>query len=69
MLGSALAVDFVTEGRSLILAGKPGRGKTHVAIAIANRAIQYGFDAFFTTAPALIDDLSAAFAAASWHTR
>ena len=33
MLGSALSPDFVTEGRSLILAGKPGRGKTHLAIA------------------------------------
>ena len=63
MLGSALAPDFVTEGRSLILAGKPGRGKTHLAIAIAYRAIQNGFDAFFTTAAALIDDLSAAFRA------
>jgi DNA replication protein DnaC len=61
MLGSALAPDFVTEGRSLILAGKPGRGKTHLAIAVAYRAIQNGFDAFFTTAAALIDDLSAAF--------
>jgi DNA replication protein DnaC len=63
MLGSALAADFVTEGRSLILAGKPGRGKTHLAIAIAYRAIQNGFDACFTTAAALIDDLSAAFRA------
>jgi DNA replication protein DnaC len=63
MLGSALAADFVTEGRSLILAGKPGRGKTHLAIAIAYRAIQNGFDAYFTTAAALIDDLSAAFRA------
>lgn len=63
MLGSALAPDFVTEGRSLILAGKPGRGKTHLAIAVAYRAIQNGFDAFFTTAAALIDDLSAAFRA------
>jgi DNA replication protein DnaC len=61
MLGSALSADFITEGRSLILAGKPGRGKTHLAIAIAYRAIQNGFDAFVTTAAALIDDLSAAF--------
>jgi DNA replication protein DnaC len=63
MLGSALAADFVTEGRSLILTGKPGRGKTHLAIAIAYRAIQNGFDAFFTTAATLIDDLSNAFRA------
>jgi DNA replication protein DnaC len=63
MLGSALAPDFVTEGRSLIFTGKPGRGKTHLAIAIAYRAIQNGFDAYFTTAAALIDDLSNAFRA------
>jgi DNA replication protein DnaC len=60
-LGSTLAPDFVTEGRSLIFSGKTGRGKTHLAIAIAYRAIQNGFDAFFTTAAMLIDDLSAAF--------
>ena len=63
MLGSALSPDFITEGRSLILAGKPGRGKTHLAIAVAYCAIQNGFDAFFTTAATLIDDLSAAFRA------
>jgi DNA replication protein DnaC len=63
MLGSALAPDFVTEGRSLIFSGKPGRGKTHLAIAVAYRAIQNGFDAFFTTTATLIDDLSAAFRA------
>jgi DNA replication protein DnaC len=60
LLGSYLSADFVTEGRSLILSGKTGRGKTHLAIAIAYRAIQNGFDAVFTTAAALIDDLSRA---------
>jgi DNA replication protein DnaC len=69
MLGSALSPDFVTEGRSLILMGKPGRGKTHLAIAIAYRAIQNGFDARFTTAATLIDDLSAPFARDSWPMR
>jgi DNA replication protein DnaC len=59
-MGSFLSPDFVTEGRSLILYGKPGRGKTHLAIALAYRAIQQGFDAAFVTAAALIDALSAA---------
>jgi DNA replication protein DnaC len=60
LIGSYLSADFVTDGRCLVLSGKPGRGKTHLAIAIAYRAIQNGFDALFTTAAALIDDLSAA---------
>jgi DNA replication protein DnaC len=61
LLGSALSADFVTEGRSLVLLGKPGRGKTHLAVAIAYRAIQNGFEALFVTAAGLIDELSAAF--------
>ena len=60
LLGNYLGPDFVTEGRNLILMGKTGRGKTHLAIAFAYRAIQNGFTALFTTAAALIDDLSAA---------
>lgn len=60
LLGSSLSPEFVTEGRNLILLGKPGRGKTHLAVAIAYRAIQNGFDALFVTAAALIDELSAA---------
>ena len=35
MLGSYLAPEFVPSGAGLILHGKPGRGKTHLAIAIA----------------------------------
>jgi DNA replication protein DnaC len=59
-MGSLLSTDFVTGGHSVILEGKPGRGKTHLAIAIAYRALQNGFDALFVTAAALIDELSAA---------
>ena len=58
LLGSYLGPDFVTEGRSLILYGKTGRGKTHLAVAIGYRAIQNGFETLFTTAAKLIEDLS-----------
>lgn len=59
-MGSFLSPDFVTDGRSLILRGKSGRGKTHLAVAIAYKAIQNGFEARFVTAAALIDELSRA---------
>ena len=58
LLGSYLGPDFVTEGRSLILYGKAGRGKTHLAIAIGYRAIQNGFETLCTTAAELVEDLS-----------
>lgn len=58
LLGSYLRPDFVTEGRSLILYGKTGHGKTHLAVAIGYRAIQNGFETFFTTAAQLIEELS-----------
>ena len=58
--GSLLSPDFVTEGNSVILFGKTGRGKTHLAISLAYRAMQNGFDALFTNCAELIDDLSCA---------
>ena len=58
LLGSYFGPDFITEGRSLILHGKTGRGKTHLAVAIGYRAIQNGFETLFTTAAELIEELS-----------
>ena len=58
LLGSYLGPDFVHEGRSLILHGKEGRGKTHLAVAIGYRAIQNGFETLCITAAKLIEDLS-----------
>ena len=60
LLGTYLGPELVSEGRSLILGGASGRGKTHLAVAIAYRAIQNGYDARFTTAAQIIDELSAA---------
>ena len=47
LIAPYLAGDFAASGRNLILSGKSGRGKTHLAIAIAFRAIQSGADARF----------------------
>ena len=58
LLGSYLGPDFVTQGRSLILYGKAGRGKTHLAVAIGYRAIQNGFETLCTTAAELVEELS-----------
>src|SRR5580693_9384216 len=67
LLGSYLGPDFVTEGRSLILYGKAGRGKTHLSVAIGYRAIQNGFETLCITAAKLIEDLSNASAKGLLH--
>ena len=59
-LGPYLGSEFVTEGRNLILSGRPGRGKAHLGVALAYKAIQNDFEARFVTAAALIDELHAA---------
>lgn len=43
-----------------MLLGRPGRGKTHLAVGIAYKAIQNGFDARFTTLAALLNHLNKA---------
>lgn len=60
MLGSYLGPELVTEGRSAIFSGPSGTGKSHLAIAIAYRAIQHGYEARFVGADALIGELSRA---------
>lgn len=56
-LGRFLGPELVTEGRAVILLGQPGRGKTHLAIAFAYKAIQNGFEARFVTAATLLNEL------------
>lgn len=60
MLGSYCGHELVADGKCLVLHGKPGRGKTHLAIALAYKAILNGYDALFTTAADLIEDLHTA---------
>jgi DNA replication protein DnaC len=60
MLGSYLGPELVREGRSAVLSGPSGTGKTHLCIAIAYRAIQHGYEARFVSADALIGHLSRA---------
>lgn len=58
MVERALSLDFLREGRNLILLGPNGVGKTMISRNIAHAAVQAGYSALFRTASELIDDVS-----------
>ncbi len=46
--------NFIQEARNIVLAGNPGTGKTHLAIALGIKACLQDFTVFFTTIHALL---------------
>ena len=51
------SLDFIKNGQNVILAGSPGTGKTHLAIALGIKACMAGYRVLFTTIPLLINQL------------
>lgn len=51
------SLAFVAEATNLLLLGPPGVGKTHLAVALALKAIENGQGAYFVRAYDLMEDL------------
>jgi DNA replication protein DnaC len=58
LIERAFTLDFVRQGRNLILIGTNGLGKTLFAKALANTAVNGGFSVLFRSASELLDDLA-----------
>lgn len=59
-INQLLDFRFLDERANLVFIGPPGVGKTHLAIAIALKAVEAGYKALFTTALALVETLEIA---------
>jgi DNA replication protein DnaC len=57
LIERALTLDFLTQGRNLILCGTNGLGKTMIAKNIAHAAVLAGHSVLFRTAAGLLADL------------
>jgi len=50
-------LEFIKEGRNIILAGNPGTGKTHLSIGLGIECCNKGYKVYFATVPSLINEL------------
>ena len=44
-------LDFIRDGRSMVMYGNPGTGKTHIAIGLGIKACLEGYSVYFTSVP------------------
>jgi DNA replication protein DnaC len=53
-------LSFVRTHSNVVLLGPPGVGKTHLALSLAESALNAGYSVFFSTLTALVEDLEQA---------
>ncbi len=57
MLPELEGLDFIKQGRNVVLYGNPGTGKTHISTGLGIKAAQEGFSVCFTTVPRLLTQI------------
>lgn len=62
-------LGFVEAGTPVLLLGKPGCGKSHLAIALGIRAVEAGYRGYFTTATDMVAAMASAYADGTFATK
>ena len=62
-------LSFVQTHTNVVFLGPPGVGKTHLALALAGKALEAGYSVLFTTLSRLAEDLDAAPHPSLWRQR
>jgi DNA replication protein DnaC len=60
LVADLATLRFIQENRPILFLGQPGCGKTHLAVALAIRAVEAGYRGYFTTADDMCRNLLAA---------
>jgi DNA replication protein DnaC len=63
------SLRFITEGRPVLFLGQPGCGKTHLAVALATRAVEAGYRGYFTTGADMVATIASSYADGTFNTK
>ncbi len=69
LISDLAELDFVHEGRPVLLLGRPGCGKSHLAVALAVRAVESGYRGYFSGATEMTKTLVTAWADGTFATK
>jgi DNA replication protein DnaC len=69
LIADLAGLDFVAAGTPILFLGKPGCGKSHLAIALGIRAVEAGYRGYFTTATDMVAAMTTAYADGSFPTK
>jgi DNA replication protein DnaC len=69
LIDDLASLQFVAEGRPILLLGQPGCGKSHLGIALATLAVEAGYRGYFTSAADLVATITAAYADGTFSTK
>ncbi|MDP9454106.1 MAG: IS21-like element helper ATPase IstB [Actinomycetota bacterium] len=69
LIADLAGLDFVEAGTPVLFLGKPGCGKSHLAIALGIRAVEAGYRGYFTTATDMVAAMTTAYADGTFTTK
>jgi len=69
LVADLATLRFIKENRPVLFLGQPGCGKTHLAVAIATKAVEAGYRGYFTTADDMVVALVQARRDGTWAHR
>jgi DNA replication protein DnaC len=59
-IAALASLDFIRHYQNIIITGKTGTGKSYLAQAFANRAIEGGYKAYYVRMPSLLEEIRVA---------
>src|SRR5262249_48906506 len=69
VIAAPAASDFVTAGTPILFLGKPGCGKSHLAIALGILAVEAGYRGYFSSATDMVAAMTHAYADGTFATK